>query len=85
MLDRDHDAILDRDETRAFRAGLLDAAALKIAGKQDVGRSGERLARMDVAQRPIGVAVIGELLDAAGGVVQRGPRARLPPYAKGRC
>ena len=61
---------MDADQGGAFGAFLVDVAALEHAGEHDpAGVFGEMGAQMDVAERPVLVAVGDELLDGAGGVV----------------
>ena len=58
----------DIDQNGALGAGFADAAALKIAGKDDIGIARDHLGGVDMAERPVIVVLGAQVVEAAGRV-----------------
>ena len=68
VFDRGDAVVGDGDQGGALGAGFADVAALQVAGEDDPGVFGQFLALVDVAERPVVVAVGFQARQVAGGV-----------------
>ena len=63
-----HLAVRHGDKFAALGPGFIGVAALQVAGKDDAGRFADHRAGVDMAQRPVVVALGFERGDVGGGV-----------------
>ena len=66
MLDLCDTAVIDRDQRAALGAGFPDVAPLKIAGEDDVRMLVKHFPVMDVAERPVIIAMPDKVSRNAG-------------------
>ena len=68
MLESNDRAVIDPDQHGPFGARLARVSTLKIAGIDDVRMFAEHDMGVDMAQRPVIIAMIGKLFRRAGGI-----------------
>src|SRR5579875_2210549 len=70
MFDMRNAPVCDFNKRSPFRAGLPDAAPLKIARINNVRGRAQYLPGVNMAECPVVIAMIGELLERAGGIAR---------------